>query len=199
MMKPISRIVLAFSLAALPLAPAHAGWKLVTHAVPVAVAKSKLTVTPAEDWNRSSHRASKKGETWSLDGPGINELYFLADLAPGETFFKDIHKKDHPMPAMGKAMQLTEISEFFESSARVSYNTSDFKVTNVEPAKFLDNSGVRFTYEFSIEGNPMKYKGVAQAALLSGKLYLISFAAPAIHFFDRDSPKARVIMDSAKL
>ncbi len=198
-MKLMNRIAIAAALATLPLSQAHAGWKLVPQAQPVKVAKSTLTVTPGEEWNRSSHRASAKGETWSLDGPGVNELYFLAGLAPGETFYKDLHKKDRPMPLMGKAMQLTDIPEFFESSVRVSYNTSLFQTTGVEPATFLGNAGVRFTYELAIDGNPMKYKGIAQAALVKGQLYLISFTAPSIYFFDRDGAKARVIMDSAKL
>lgn len=198
-MKFVLKAAVALVCLSVPLTQVQAGWKLVTRAQPVQVAKSTLTVTPGEDWNRSSHRASKKGETWSLDGPGVNELYFVSGLAAGETFYKDLQKKDHPMPPMGAAMQLTEIPEFVESSMRVSFNTSVFETTGVEPAQFLGHGGVRFTYEFAVQGNPVKYKGVAQAALIGGKLYLISFTAPGIHFFDQDSPKARAIMDGAKL
>ena len=45
----------------------------------------------------------------------------------------------------------------------------------------------------------MKYNGVAQAALVGGKLYIISFNAPMITFYERDRAKAEAIMASAKL
>jgi len=198
-MKLVGRVLVAAAVAMTPVAAAHAGWKMVDHGVAVQVAKSKLTVLPAEDWNRSSHRAGPKGETWSLDGPGINELYFLSGLAPTETVFKDADKKNKPLPPMGANLQLNEVPEFFESSIRVSYNTSLFEVTEVKPMRFLDQDGVRFTYEFAAQDNPMRYKGVAEATLIKGKLYLISFTAPTLYFFDRDSAKAEAIMASARL
>ena len=192
-------VLVGAALIALTAAPALAGWKLVPAAVPVAVAKSTMKVTPGEAWNRASHRASKKGETWTLDGPSINEVYFAAALLPGETFYKDVNKKEKPLPVMGKNLQLTDIPEFYESSQRIAYNTAVYEVTGTEPAKFLGQDGVKFFYTFAVEGNPMQYKGFARATLIKGQLYLISFDAPAINFYDRDHAKADAIMDSARL
>jgi hypothetical protein len=198
-MKKTVLIAEAALLATLPASQALAGWKLIPKATPVQVAKSKLTVTAQEDWNRGTHRASKKGETWTLDGPSISEVYFGAALLPGETFYKDTDKKNHPLPVMGKNMQLTDIPEFYESSQRIAYNTSVYEITSVEPVKFLGQDGVKFTYSFAVQGNPLKYKGVARATLVKGQLYLISFDAASINFFDRDLKKAEAIMDSARL
>lgn len=198
-MKRLSHWIAAAALVLAPATPLMAGWKLVKQGVAVKVAKSTMVVTPGENWNRSSYRASKKGETWSLDGPTINEIYFAAAMIPGEALYRDPNKKDRPLPLMRKSMQLSDIPEFFESSQRIIYNTSLYEVTGVEPVKFLGQDGVRFTYQFAIEGNPLQYKGVVQAALVSGKLYLISFDAPSIHFYDRDRAKAEAIMASAKL
>jgi hypothetical protein len=39
----------------------------------------------------------------------------------------------------------------------------------------------------------------ARAAIVGGKLYLITFAAPEIHYFDANIAEARAIMDSAKI
>lgn len=193
------RAVLAAALILAPASAALAGWKLVKRDVAVKVAKSSMSVTPTEDWNRSTYRASKKGETWTLDGIGINEIYFAAALVPGDTLYRDMNKKVKPLPLLGKNIQLSEIPEFFESSQRVAYNSSLYEVTGVEPVKFLGQDGVRFTYQFAVEGNPLKYKGVAQAALVGGKLYIISFNAPIITFYERDRVKAEAIMASAKL
>lgn len=198
-MKRLLRAVLIIALAIASATPVMAGWKLVKNTVAVKVAKSTMTVTPGEDWNRSTYRASKKGETWTLDGPGLNEVYFAAALVPGDTLYRDPNKKVKPLPLLGKNVQLTEIPEFFESSQRVAYNTSLYSVTGVEPVKFLGQDGVRFTYQFAVEGNPLEYKGVAQAALIGGKLYIICFTAPALTFYARDLAKADAIMASAKL
>lgn len=193
------QILAAAALLAVSSAPALAGWKLVPAAAPVKVAKSTMSVTPAEAWNRASHRASKKGETWTLDGPSLNEVYFAAALLPGETFYKDLRKKEKPLPVMGKNLALTDIPEFYESSQRIAYNTSVYEVTGIEPVKFLGQDGVKFSYTFAVEGNPMQYKGIARATLIKGQLYLISFDAPAINFYERDHAKAETIMESARL
>ena len=198
-MKALVRFALIAALVAAPASQALAGWKLIAKGTPVKVAKSNMTVTPGEAWNRGTHRASKKGETWTLDGPSINEVYFAAALLPGETFYKDGDKKNKPLPVMGKNLQLTDIPEFYESSQRIAYNTSVYEVTGIEPTKFLGQDGVKFAYTFAIQGNPLKYQGIARGTMIKGQLYLISYDAPAITFFERDKAKAEAIMDSAQL
>lgn len=197
-MKKIKRIALALALVTLPAGQAMAGWKLISPAKPTAVAKSTLNVTAGEEWNRNTYRPIKKGELWSLDGLGLNELYFVTGLIAGEPLYRELDKKNKPLPKMGKSLQLTDIPDFFESSQRVALGTSLFQLTGTEPAKFAGNDGVRFTYEYAVQGNPMKYRGVAQAAMIKGQLYLISFTAPAIHYFERDRARAEAIMASAK-
>jgi hypothetical protein len=198
-MKPVVRLVLAAALVAAPASQALAGWKLIPAQQPVTVAKSKMVVVPAEAWNRGTHRASAKGETWTLDGPSISEVYFAGGLLPGETFYKDRDKKNRPLPVMGKNLQLTEIPEFYESSQRIAYDTAVYEVTGITPAKFMGQDGVQFTYTFALKDNPLKYQGIARAALVKGALYLISFDAPVLSFYERDHAKAEAIMDSAHL
>ena len=198
-MKAVVRIALAAALVAVPASQAMAGWRLISAKQTVTVAKSKLAVTPGEDWNRGTHRASAKGETWTIDGPSISEVYFAGGLQPGETFYKDRDKKNRPLPVMGKNLQLTEVPEFYESSQRIAYDTAVYEITGIEPAKFMGQDGVKFTYTFALKDNPLKYKGEARAAPIKGALYLISFDAPELSFYERDRAKAEAIMDSARL
>lgn len=198
-MKKITGIALALALVTVPATQALAGWKLVSPAKPTAIGKSSLNVTAGEEWNRNTYRPIKKSELWTLDGLGLNELYFVTGLIAGEPLYRELDKKNKPLPKLGKSMQLTDIPDFVESSQRVALNTSLFQLTGTEPVKFAGTDGVRFTYEYAVQGNPMKYKGVAQAALVKGQLYLITFTAPAIHFYDRDRVRAEAIMASAKL
>ena len=179
--------------------PADAGWKLVDHAKQVKVAKGKLRVTPGESWNRDTHRPIKQGEIWTLDGTGLNELYFVGGLAEGMTLFPDVDKKHNPLPTLKKSMLLTDIPDFYESSTRVALKTSLFEIEKVEPATFVGKPGISFTFRYGVEESPVLRKGIAHATLVDGNLYMITFIAPSLFYYDRDLAKAEAIMDSATL
>lgn len=189
----------AVTLACLAVSPAQAGWKLVEKTKVIKVAKSKLSVTPGENWNRNSSRPIKKGEVWTLDGVGLNEVYFVSGLAAGETLFKELDKKNNPLPKLGSSVSLTDIPEFYESSVRVALQTSLFEIEKVEPVSFAEQQGIRFSFNYGVKDSPIIRKGMAQAALVNGQLHLIAFVAPTIHYFERDLPKAEALMASAKL
>lgn len=189
---------LAAALVAMPASPAYAGWKLIDKNQAVVVAKSSLEVTPDEDWNRWTGRPIKKSEVWTIDGPSLNELYFVAGLAPGETLYRDVAKKDRPLPKLGTNLQLTDIPEFVESSTRIALGTSVFEITNVEPATLGGHGAVRFSYEYAIEGSPLRRNGVAIGTVVDGNLNLISFVAPSIFYFERDMPRVEAIFASAQ-
>jgi hypothetical protein len=42
-------------------------------------------------------------------------------------------------------------------------------------------------------------RGLAAGTIVDGKLHLITYTAPALFFFDRDSPKIEAIIASARL
>ncbi len=198
-MNTIGKLVLGLALATWAAAPspAFAGWKLVPHGTAVKVAKGTLSITPGDDWNRWTGHPIDKGESWTLDGMSLNELYFVSGLAPGETLFKDAAKKDAPLPALRAAMQLTDIPDFVESSIRVRLDTSVFQVTNVQPVTLGGHAAVKFTYEYAVAASTLKRKGIAAGTLVNNQLYLINFIAPALFYFDRDAPKVEAIMASA--
>ncbi len=191
-------MVLAAGLAlAIQPVPALAGWKVMPKALPVAVAKSAMTVTPATDWNRWSSRPSKRGETWTLDGVALNSLNFFGGVMQGEAIYRERAKKDEPLPKFNAAMLAPEIVQAVEGSHRILLRTSLFAVDTVEPATLGGHPGVRFTYRYTVQDEEVRRKGEARAAIVGGKLYLITFAAPEIHYFDAGIAEARAIMDSA--
>ena len=198
-MKRSVAAIAALALAMAPAAPAWAGWKLIDAGTAVIVAKSRLRVTATEDWNRSTARPIKKGEVWTLDGVSLNELYFISGLATGETMFRDARKKERPLPAFRASAQLTAIPEFVESSTRIVLNTSVFEMQGVEPTTLAGHPGVRFTYQYAVEGSPLMRKGLGVGTIVDGQLHLITYTAPAVYFFDRDAPKVEAIIASARL
>lgn len=178
---------------------AVAGWKVMPNGAAVAVAKSSLTITPKSDGNRWSRRPSAKGEIWTLDGVALNELSFFAGVVSGESLFKERNKKDKPLPKFNANMLAPDIAQMFESSLRIVLETSLFQIDSVEPAKLAGNEGVRFTYHYTVQADEVRRMGEARAAIIKGKLYLINFAAPEIHYYDAGIEEARVIMDGARL
>ncbi|SOB87216.1 hypothetical protein SAMN06297144_2340 [Sphingomonas guangdongensis] len=177
--------------------PASAGWKLVPAGTPIAVAKSSMSVRPGEAWNRSTERPSKRGETWTLDGVALSDLSFYAAVPPGEAIFRERDKKDEPLPRVAAGMLPTDIVAAVEGSYRILLRTSLFEVEEVAPATLGGHKGVRFTYRFTTQDDEVRRRGEALAALVGGRLYLMTFDAPAIHYFDARIAAARAVMDSA--
>ncbi len=194
--KLIHAIVLATALVA---APVYAGYKLKSANVPVAVAKSGMTVTSTVDWNRNSARIGRFAESWTLDGLSLNDLTFYGGIADNTTLFREVNKKVTPLPRFSATMLIPDIVQMFEASYRVALSTSLMSIDSVEPMKLAGSDGFRFTYNFTVQGEDVKRKGEARGAIIGGKLYLITFEAPAIYYFDRDVTEFRRVADSAKL
>lgn len=198
-MKKLLAALVAFALVAAPTAPALAGWKLVEQGASVKVAKSDMRVTPSGVWNRWTKRPVKQSETWTRDGTNLNELYFVSGLPDGKTLYKDTNKKNRPLPKLSKALDLTEIPEFYESSTRLVLGTSVFEMTSVEPARMGEHDAVKFTFEYSTQNSPLKRRGVAMGTMIEGELHLISYLAPSTYFFERDLAEVEALMASVSL
>lgn len=180
-------------------APALAGWKLMPAGVPQPVAKGALTVTPRSDWNRWSARPSKRGEIWTLDGVSLNELTFIAGVVQGEPIYRERSKKDEPYPKFDARMLAPEIVQAVEGSYRIMLRTSLFEVDRVEPDRLGGHQGVRFAFRYTVQDEEVRRKGEGRAAIVGGRLYLMTFVAPEIHYFDAGIGEARAIMDTARL
>lgn len=189
----------AIAVALMAASPALAGWKVVPAGQPIAVAKSAMKVTPAQDWNRSTKRQSKKGEFWTLDGASLNEVSFFAGIAEGEPIYKEQDKKDKPLPKFKASMLPTDVVTLFEASNRIRLDTSLFSVDKVEPTKLEAHQAVRFEFHYALQGDQLNRKGEGIAAVIGGKLYLVNFVAPEIHYFDRDVGKFRSLVQSLSL
>ncbi|NWK98808.1 hypothetical protein DM806_24720 [Sphingobium lactosutens] len=179
--------------------PATAGYKLMPSGTAVAVAKSGLTVTPGIDWNRLGARPGRNAESWTLDGLSLNDVTFYGGIANDTTLFRDAKKKTDPLPRFSSTMLAPDIALLFESSYRVSIGTSLMAIDTIEPASFAGNPGFHFTYNFVVQGEEVRRKGVADGAIIDGKLYMITYEAPVIHYFDAGAASAQALVASAQL
>ncbi len=172
--------------------------KLHMRGQPVAVAESTLTVTPSRDWNELRTRIGKKTETWTLDGAVLNDVTFFGGIDPGNPLVRERNKKREPLPKFRRTTLLAEVPELLERTYRAYKQSGSFQVTSVEPIRFLDHDAVQFSYEFTDEDQLIR-RGEARAAIVRGKLYMMSFEAPRLSYFGKSVMDFRQLADSATL
>lgn len=173
-------------------------YKLITKGAAVVAGKS-ITVTPGCDWNRIGFVHGKIAESWTLDGLALNDVTFYGGIPADTVLIRETNKKDKPLPRFSPTMLAPDVAQLFEGSYRLAKGTSLFSIDSVEPAQFAGRPGFRFAYTFTVQNEEVKRKGEATGAIVGGKLYMITFEAPVIHYFDRDAPQYRAIVDSAKI
>lgn len=148
----------------------------------VTVAKSDLEVTPPQDWNKLDLRPGKNAETWTLDGEQLNDVTFYGGIAPGKPLVKERNKKRQPLPKMKKDTLLIDIPELLEGTYRAYKQIGIFELTSTEPTQFLGNNGVHFTYKY-VDADNLTRLGEANATLIEGELFMVTFDAPRLHYF----------------
>ncbi|WP_273302568.1 hypothetical protein [Sphingomonas ursincola] len=196
----MSRLIaaLAVTLIVALLPSAAMAHKLREQGVAVSIADSPLTVTPGRDWNRLDGNVGKHTETWTLDGGQLNDLTFFAGIEPGKPLVRERSKKREPLPKFGAGTLLVELPELFEATYRTAKQIADFRVTDVQPTRFLGQDGVMFTYEY-VDQDQLTRKGEAHAAIVAGRLYMIGFDAPRLHYFEWNIGDFHRIVQSARM
>lgn len=181
------------------LAPHHAGaHSLKKQGEAVQVADSDLTVTPSRDWNRLRGKIGKNTETWTLDGEQLNDLTFFGGIEPGRPLVRERSKKHDPLPKFTASTLLVEVPELLEGTYRTYKELAAFTVTSASPSTFLGREAVEFTYEFT-DRDGLTRRGEAKAAIIDKKLFMMTFDAPRLHYYDRAIADYRMLAGSAKL
>ena len=198
-MRATFRVALLAAVVLGTVAPAWAGqFRLVSAGERVTVAKSALVVTPSQDWNHLGPRVGRNAESWTMDGLSLDDVTFYGGIASDETLFKEGNRKDKPLPRFSATMLPPDVVQMFEESYRIANDTSVFSVDKVEPTKFLGVDGVRFSYRFTSR-DEVERMGLGTAAIVGGKLYMITYEAPAIYYFDKYVDAYGKIVDSGAL
>ena len=96
-------------------------------------------------------------------------------------------------------MLITDIPVLLENSYRIARDASSMAIDTIAPIEFAGNKGVRFTYTFSKQNETLQRRGEARGAVVGGKLYLVTYEAPSLYYYDRSAAAARVVADSVRL
>lgn len=195
-MKPV--VIFALSVAAVSFSLGAQAHKLREKAQIVRVADDGFSVTPSQDWNRLDGNSGKRTETWTLDGAQLNDLTFYGGIEAGKSLVRERNKKSDPLPKFTSSTLPVEIPELLEGTYRTFRDSANFEVSAVEPVRFLGQDGISFAYQY-LDGEHLIRKGEAQAAIIGGKLYMITFDAPRLRYFDKSVAEFRRIAGSATL
>jgi hypothetical protein len=174
---------------------ALAGNRLVEANAPVSVAGSAFGVTPAQTWNKLGARPGRGAEVWTLDGPALNEITFYGAIETDRPIFREVDRRNRPLPRFSSTMLLTDVPTLLENSYRAGRGVTVYSVDRVEPARFAGQSGVRFDYSF-MTGDEVRRRGEAYGAIVDGRLYLVTYEAPVIHYFDASIEGYRQVVGS---
>lgn len=163
------------------------------------IAKSKLAATPDSEWNKLSRTDGKNTEIWTIDGDALNKVTFFGGIPSGTPLMREANKKQQPLPKVAGNMLITDIPALLESTYRSQFAVHHMQIDTQEPALLDGHKGIRFTYSFTRADDEVERKGEAVGAMVSGQLYLVTYEAPALYFFDKDVAKFRSLAASLTL
>ncbi|RZM09641.1 MAG: hypothetical protein EOP67_69645 [Sphingomonas sp.] len=179
--------------------PVSASNTLIAAQAPVAVAKSPMTVMPDREWNKMGARPGRNSESWTIDGDGLNEVTFYGGIEADRTLFREVNKRGTPLPRFSSTMLLTDLPALLEASYRIALNTPVMTINTVVPTIFLGQKAVQFTYTYSRVDEEVRRRGDAVAAIIGGKLFMITFDAPDVFYYQRDVAAYRAIVAKAAI
>ena len=99
-----------------------------------------------------------------------------------------------PIPTLAPAAPLPGVRPTISGIVPVTV-----KLLVLEPVPFGGGKGVHFTYRFTRPEEDVRRLGEAWATIAGGRLYMIAFEAPALHFFDAGIDGARAVVATARL
>ncbi|WP_253201285.1 hypothetical protein [Sphingomonas quercus] len=172
---------------------------LVSPGVRPGIARSKLAATPVGEWNRLSRVGGNNVEVWTIDGDLLNKISFYGGIGRGRTLLRQVDRKRQPLPQVSATMLLTDIPALLETTYRAQGAVVQMSIDTQQPATLGTRKAIRFTYSFTRSTDEVQRKGEAIGTMVDGALYLVTYEAPSLYFFDRDIAKYRALLNSLAL
>jgi hypothetical protein len=155
---------------------------------------SAYSVDPQIVWSRI---ASEKFESWTVDGPALDEVSFANGIGDGEAVVllspqEQIAAKlgqRTPLPVFRKDMTPSEIMELITDSL-TSIGFTNVAAHDLQPFDFGGRHGFRFSLTMATSAS-LEERGRSVGMVENGRLYLITFRAAADYYY----PKYQAIVD----
>lgn len=165
---------------------------------PVTVSAHGIEITPVTSWSKMNLNPHKKSDIWTKDGFGLNELFIIGNIADGETIFKSVNK-ELPLPQFKSNMLPNELEEFIKTSFKNNYNGKiTVKTESLEPYMLGNDVGFRLQLSYYLESGLAKDID-AVMSIKNGKLFLVMYIAPQIHYSEKYRTEINEIFKSIKI
>lgn len=160
--------------------------------------RDRLTVTVDKAWNQFERGLGDNTPTWTQDGITVDALRFYAGLKDGELIAPTPSEPKGTKPlAFKSGMQPAEIVGLVE--AAYTRDGSSFQLDRLAPQPFAGQPGFRFEFNAVRKYDEVRLKGIGWGAVRNGELFLITYTAPRLSFFDRHIASAEAIAKSARI
>jgi hypothetical protein len=164
-----------------------------------AIAGSKLSASPITEWNKLRRNDGSHTEVWTIDGDQLNKVTFYAAIGSGRPLMREVHKRQTPLPHVSTTMLITDIPALLESTYRSQFAVDHMQIGAQEPALVAGHKGIHFAYSLTRADDEVERKGEGYGAMIGGELYMVTYEAPALYFFDKDVAKFRALAASLAL
>ena len=152
-----------------------------------------LVVQPENEWSAMKFGAA---QTWTVHGPAIEAITVVSGLKDGKPIGRPANYKDK-MPVFHSSMAASEVAEMMvETLLRQGYGKVE--LLGVRPETFAGSAGFRFDLDLA-SGNGLASSGFGAGAIANGKLYLIVYRAPKLHYFEQWKPAVEKLIASARI
>jgi hypothetical protein len=155
-----------------------------------------ISVNLQNSWTRipSQLNAATTGTVFTRHGVMLNRVDVLS-IEPGKSLIKVPRNVDAPVFRTG--MTELELVEFVTASlSRIGLR--DLRTENVRSHTFLGAPGIRFNVAGKYASG-LDMRGDAALAVVDGKLNVILFIAPAVHYYDANAAEIEQLIQSARL
>ncbi len=165
----------------------------------VSVIKGALAIKPTVPWNKvpSVAARTKWEESWTLNGPLLDRVVYVAGLPDGKAIVTQRKKDDQKVPEFRATMSPQDLASMLEASYRVA-GVTVFKVEGLKPAQFLGGGGLSLDYSYA-PSDGMSKRGRCVMRVVNGKLYLMNLDGASSHYFDAVAPEFDRMVASANL
>lgn len=166
------------------------------------VVNNRLAVKVGEAWNRLTMAGGQPYETWTQEGPSLDQLRFWAAIQPGQalmaaTASTPVGQKAPRVPTFTSGMAPDQLVNLFE--ILYSADGSQVKMTRMEPAPFAGELGVRFEFAVTRKRDDLQFRGVGWVAVRKNELFAATFLAPQLAYYQRLMPKVETVIATARI
>jgi hypothetical protein len=163
------------------------------------VGSGAMSVTAPREWNRTERSVFNDVrwvEDWTLNGPFLDQVSFIAGLPHDRRLIRQERKADRQVPKFRRDMTAPEVAALIETLYRVEGGSVDFRTTSLAPRSFLATPGFQLDFEH-LGGDEVWRRGRAVGAVIDGKLYLMMVDAARSHYFPNVLPDFEAMVTSA--